>query len=93
MLFCLLPGSQGNSNPKEDENMRKDEKGINFERQRGRYKRNHTCKQPKAVKEIQRKKEGRWMEIFRHEFSIVVYRACPALEQVGPLTERILLQL
>ena len=32
-LFCLLPGSQGNSNPKEDENMRKDEKGIDFERQ------------------------------------------------------------
>jgi hypothetical protein len=57
MLFCLLPGSQGNSNPKEDENMRKDEKWIDFERQRGRYTKNHTCKQPKAVKEPEKKKE------------------------------------
>jgi hypothetical protein len=57
ILFCLLPGSQGDSNPKEDENMRKDEKGIDFERQRGRYTRNHTCKQPKVIKEIKRKKE------------------------------------
>jgi len=56
-LFCLLPGSQGNSNPKEDENIRKDEKGIDFERQPGRYTRNHTCRQPKAVKDIERKKE------------------------------------
>ena len=52
MLLCLVPGSQGNSNPKEDEKMRKDEKGIDFERQRGRYTRNHTCKERKAFKKI-----------------------------------------
>jgi hypothetical protein len=57
MLFYLLPGSQGNSNRKGVDNMRKDEKGIDFERQRGRCTRNHTCKQPKAVKEKERKKE------------------------------------
>jgi len=52
-LFSLLPGSQGNSNPKEDENMRKNEKGLDFERQRGRYTRNHTCKQSQAAKDIE----------------------------------------
>jgi len=33
------------------------------------------------------------MEIIRHEFSIAVYRTCPASEQVGTLTEGILLRL
>jgi hypothetical protein len=53
LVFCLLPGSQVNSNPKEDESMRRDEKGVDFERQRERYTKNHTCKQPKAVKVIE----------------------------------------
>jgi hypothetical protein len=60
LLFYLLPGSQGNFNSKEDENMRKNEKGIDFEIQRGRCTRNHRCKQPKAVKEIDKVKQSHY---------------------------------